>query len=108
MSTSDTRSPFSTPAPRASSNPTYDVLGEAESQRTHGQLQERSSRVTPNPTQTVMVVVIMPVAVVANTESMDGNITFSHDFICPLSQMIPEDPVLFGGTMYDREILWYQ
>ena len=67
---------------------------------------ERSSRVTPNSTQTLTVVepVIVSIVVVANVELMDGNIIVSHDVICPLSQMIPEDPILFDGTMYEREL----
>ena len=77
-----------------SSHPSIETICDAEVSRTLSWHNERNQRDTDPIT----------CAIVANTMLMDDKITIGHDFICPLSQMIPEDPVLFGGTVYEREL----
>ena len=75
-------------------HPSIETIYDAEVIRTLSRYNKRDQRDTDPIT----------CAIVANTMLMDGKITIGHDFICPLSQMIPEDPVLFGGTVYEREL----
>ena len=79
----------------ASSNPSIETLLEVEANRTLSRTHERSQRV------------IEPItcAIVANAMLMDGKISIGHDFICPLSQMIPEYPVSFAGRVYERQFV---
>ena len=41
-------------------------------------------------------------AAVANAQILNGTININPDFLCPISQLIPEDAILFGGTLYER------
>ena len=43
---------------------------------------------------------LVSIAIVANAPVMYGKITVGNEIMCPLSKIIPEDPVLFGGTVY--------
>ena len=77
------------------SSPSIETISEAEANRTLSRAHERNQRVLEPVT----------CAIVANAMLMEGKINIGHDFICPLSQMIPEDPVLFGSRVYEREFV---
>ena len=65
---------------------------------------KRASRyVSPNPTvESVNNSDGALLAAVANAEILAGTITINSDYLCPLAQMIPEDPVIFGDTLFER------
>ena len=86
-----------------SSLPTQLSLAEAESQRVHDRAIERTSREPPNLTEeSVNRSDRVLLATVANAEILTGTITISPDYLCPLSQMIPEVPVMLGNTLFER------
>ena len=86
-----------------SSLPTQLSLAEAESQRVHDRAIERTSREPPNLTEeSVNRSDRALLATVANAEILTGTITISPDYLCPLSQMIPEVPVMLGNTLFER------
>ena len=39
---------------------------------------------------------------VANVEILAGRLTISSDYLCPISLLIPEDAVMFGGMVYEQ------
>ena len=43
-------------------------------------------------------------AAVVNAELVKPNssLTVNSDFLCPITQLIPEDAVIFGGKLYER------
>ena len=79
----------------STSHPSVETLLEAELCRNQSRIRDREQRVSEPIT----------CAIVANAMLIDGKITIGHDFICPLSQMIPEDPVSFGGGVYERKFV---
>ena len=87
-----------------SNTPTLTSLTEAKTQRTQNHFIERTFRYTlPNLIEeSVNDVNGVVSATVANAKILSGLIKIHPDFLCQFSQMIPEDTVIFGGTLYKR------
>ena len=79
----------------SASQPSIETLAEAAAIHQLSRIRDRNRRATEP----------IECAIAANALLSDGKITIGHDFICPLSQMIPEDPVSFGGGVYKRELV---
>ena len=87
-----------------STTPTLISLAKAEAQRTQTRFIERISRDTlPNLTEeSVNDVNSVMLVTVANSEILSGSITIHPDFLCLISQLIPENAIVFSGTLYER------
>ena len=86
-----------------SSLPSQLSLSEDDSQRVHYRAIERTSRESLNLTEeSVNRSDRALLATVANAKILTGTITISPDYLCLLSQMIPEVPVILGNTLFER------
>ena len=92
------------------STPTPTSLAEAEVQRSHSRSNERTTRIDASTNLTQEFVNSLTgeehtgvmLATVANAEILAGNLTINTDYVCPISLLIPEDAVIFGGSVYER------
>ena len=85
-------------------------MAEAEVQRSHSRSNERTTRIDASTNLTQEFVNSLTgeehtgvmLATVANAEILAGNLTINTDYVCPISLLIPEDAVIFGGSVYER------
>ena len=90
------------------STPTPTSLAEAEVQQSQNRTNKcmTCNNASPNLTQefinsrTGEEYTGVMLATVANVEILAGNLTINSDYVCPISLLIPEDAVIFGGTVY--------
>ena len=84
--------------------PTDSLIMDIESHRTQNRAAERALR-SPNLTEENLDTIAGScLATVANAELLSPGSSFSihSDYLCPISQLVPEDAVIFGGTLYER------